>query len=239
MPALQATPEVASPPPRSVGHLPLHQVRNLINAMAYAGHRGTPMTLHASIVWRYAANFDPQHWMEHQGRVFESLKRWLARQGQHDAGFWVREWGRDKEEHTHLVLHLAPRLRDDLRQHLLQAGGFQAQPDDGNEPILITPDPRDRCSRGRRSMTNSNQRGGLLRYLLKHVSPLAYLDGERVMPALGIDSRGRKPCTIVGKRSGVSHSIGRSARAAAGWHELVTVPEMRAVLHPKEARHHA
>jgi len=63
---------------------------------------------------------------------------------------------------------------------------------------------------------------------MKTLSPRAYLDGVRIIDALGI--RHHAACTILGKRSGVSESLNRAARARAGWQELETLPELRAAL---------
>ncbi|MGK7871505.1 hypothetical protein [Falsiroseomonas sp. E2-1-a20] len=182
------------------------------------------------MAWKHseASGLTGKAFMAFQGRTFDSMKSWLHRYGQFIAFAWLREDGR-YGRHTHMALHLDPALRDDLHQHILKAGRFNADP----AGIVITPDDRP-C------MATAFQRSGLLRYFLKQTSPIARFDGRLVMLALGVDNQGRGPCTTEGKRSGVSHSIGRATRAAAGWRELVTLPELHAVLHPpKRKRFHA
>lgn len=161
--------------------------------------------------------------MARQGEVFGSMQSWLTNRGLPVAFVWVRERGSVYGEHTHLALHLPPELREDLYRHLLRAGRFQPEDDRGHTAIKITPETRP-------GMSRPAEWAGLMRYFAKTLSPLARFGGELVMPALGIDGRGRRPCAIGGKRSGVSRSIDRKAREAAGWQERVTLPELYAVL---------
>jgi hypothetical protein len=168
--------------------------------------------------------------MARQGKVLGSMSSWLDYHQQPVAFAWVREIG-GFGPHTHVLAHVAPELRDDLHRHLLRAGRFNPVAE-GTAAIQITP-------ANRPCMTSAKEVGGLLRYLGKHMSPLARHKGDLVLPALGIDDRGRDPCAIEGKRSGMSRNIDRAAREAAGWRELTDLVELRDVLDGKGVRHAA
>lgn len=77
-------------------------------------------------------------------------------------------------------------------------------------------------------MHSKAMRSGLLLDMLKTMAPRARLNGVPIMAALGVNPR--SPCTIHGKRSGASANLGAAARAAAGWIELVTLPELQKAL---------
>jgi hypothetical protein len=83
---------------------------------------------------------------------------------------------------------------------------------------------------GSKGIWTPASRAGVMRDLLKTMSPRARVNGKPVMPALEVHNKRQRPCTILGKRSGTSTNIGTAARAAAGWHELERLDELRAVL---------
>jgi hypothetical protein len=199
--------------------------------MAFAARANTPFRFHVIIAWHLSESFDPESgvWMRHQGRLLAALGKWLRRRGQPVAYAWVREWGVKYGHHTHLVLHLDPELRQDLYAFLLEAGRFTEHDSQGRAAIRITPDKAP-CIRGRRALA------GITRYLLKTLSPRAYQAGENVMGVLEVDDRGKAPCTIAGRRSGVSHTIGLKVRQAAGWRERTTLAELRAELPVRKPR---
>jgi hypothetical protein len=83
---------------------------------------------------------------------------------------------------------------------------------------------------GSKGIWTPASRAGVMRDLLETMSPKARVDGKPVMPALEVHNKRQRPCTVHGKRSGTSLNIGAAARAAAGWHELERLDELRAVL---------
>lgn len=218
-----SSPAIKRPPSRH-NSLPFAQYRSLVNAAAFAESIGHPFTHHFTFAWRLSEGFDPspRQWMARQAEVFRAMSDWLNYRDQPVVFAWVREVG-GFGPHTHVLLHLDPQLRDAFHSHLLRAGRFNHQVAGGTAAICITPNTRP-C------MTGPAEVGGLLRYLGKHLSSAAQIDGASVMAALGIDDRGRGLCPILGKRSGMSGSIGPAARQAAGWRERSSLYELLAVL---------
>jgi hypothetical protein len=189
-----------------------------------------PFNFHIILAWRCAEDFDtaPRAWTARQGELIGAMTSWLNRQQGATALAYNREIG-GFGPHTHILVHVRPELRDALHRHLIRAGRFK----------LTVPDTTAICIRpsNRACMIGSKEVGGVLRYFGKHLSPTARHKGDLVMQILGIDDRGRGPCTISGKRSGMSRNIDRAARKAAGWRELRELDELRAVLDGEGVRH--
>lgn len=110
-------------------------------------------------------------------------------------------------------------MGDDLAEVIRRAGRLRDIP--SNRAVVVR-------TNGERGINTPASRAGVLRDLLKTMAPKARLNGVPIMSALGI--RHRAPCTILGKRSGMSQSLSHASRAAAEWRELETLPELRAAL---------
>jgi hypothetical protein len=194
-------------------------VRNLVNGVAYAIGRGTPLTCHLTILWRHAATFSPVTWSKAQTDLLDKMSRYLQRQGIPVCFAWAKEIGGIKKEHTHLLLHLPrrhqgksyARLRTELIEFLIKAGSFALN---GIKP-----------ARGDVfGAQNDRRRWGWACYLLKGISPAIRIGGtglgsETLAEFLGIDlEQGLAP--VPGKRTGLSQNLGPKARRAAGYVEV-------------------
>jgi hypothetical protein len=171
---------------------------------------------------------DPRAYLALQGRILRAVQRWLTAKGLPAFCIWIREIGpRYGQAHTHVLLPVPPHLRSDLAELIRHTGRLEDT--SNNRAVVITPE-KDRWTGepDTKGMHTRAMRAGVMRDMLQTLSPRAYLDGVSVLLALGI--RHRSPCVIYGKRSGGSENLGRKARAAAGWQELVTLPELRAAL---------
>jgi hypothetical protein len=168
---------------------------------------------------------DPRGYLALQGRILHRVGGWLRSRGLPGHFLWVREIGpRYGQQHTHLLLPLPPELGEDLAALIRRVGRLQ---DTSNNPAVYVQLNR---RQGNTGIITLASRAGIMRDFLKTMSPKAKLQGIPIMPALALDNRKQKPCTVYGKRSGTSASLGRAARAAAGWRELVTLAELRAAL---------
>ncbi len=219
--AAQSTPR----PPSRTTSLPFQQAKELVNALAFAEATLPPDTrwAHAVAVIEQSEGFDgddPRAYLARQGRILARVREWLLCRGLPAHCLWVREVSpRYGRAHSHILLPLPPELRDDLAELVRRAGRLRDIP--GNRAVVVS-------TNGDRGIGTPASRAGVLRDFLKTMSPKARLNGVPIMPALGV--RPRAPCTIHGKRSGTFESLGRAARAAAGWRELETLSELRAAL---------
>jgi hypothetical protein len=161
---------------------------------------------------------DPRPYLQLQGRILRSVRDFLA---QHDTPFrcvWTRECGpRYSRNHTHALVFASPALAPELADLIRRIGGLHGR------DVFIS-------SNGSRGITTRAARAGVLRDLFECVSPKATHQGVSVWQTLGIEARRGKGCTILGKRSGTSESIGPTARATAGWKALHGLPELRTVM---------
>jgi hypothetical protein len=175
---------------------------------------------------------DPRDYLALQGRILRAVRRWLRAKGQPACYLWVRELGpRYSMAHTHALVPLLPELRGELAELIYRVGRLRDAPN--ARAVKITPETARWSKTGEpdnRGLHTHAQRVGVLRDFLKTISPKARDNGEQVMPALGVDNRGQKPCTILGKRSGTSEDIAAAARRRAGWRELVTLRDLRSAL---------
>jgi hypothetical protein len=211
-------------------NLSFKSAKDLINALAFADEILLPRETvwfkwaHLTAILDQSDGFnaaDPRAYMALQGRILAAVCRFLRCRGLPTCHLWVREIRpRYGDEHTHVLLPLPPEHRDALTDLIYRVGRLHDTAN--NRAVVIT-------TNGPRGIDTPASRAGTLRDLLKTMSPRArLLNGERVMPALGINNRA--PCTILGKRSGTSQSLSRATRKRAGWRELETLHELRSVL---------
>jgi hypothetical protein len=169
---------------------------------------------------------DPRAYLDLQGRILKALKRWLKQQALPEHFLWVRE-AASYGQHSHVLLRFPPEHRATLNRLIRQVGKLHDTPN--NRAVVITPEwDRQTGKPDTQGMHTRARRSGVLLDLLKTMSPRARYGGEALMPAIGVDHRA--PCVIHGKRSGMSASLDRAARAAAGWQELITPAELHAAL---------
>ncbi len=194
-----------------------------MNGEAFATKRKWPLCAHVTIRWEEAGSFAANRWSGEQTRVFKALGRWLQSKGVPVAFLWVREVGRHKGCHTHLMVHLPHRLWGEAKALLCRVGGF----DPAGEGVLITG--------GDYGMKVPPMRAGVLRYLCKGMDHRDFCydgrDTMNIMDLLGIEHRGT-PLPVPIKRVGCSKTISAKARSRARWTELRSMPELHAALHP-------
>lgn len=183
---------------------------------------GTPLTVHLTCHWRLFRKFDPADPIRSQGRIINRCTNWLTDRGIPIRYAWVRENGISKKEHLHWLLHLPVRHWRDFREFLSRIGGCFTISGRTEVPFKM--------EGGQWGMWVPTMWAGALIYTLKSMSPRARLGSTPIMDALGIDQKPSLP--LRGLRAGLSHSINSTARKISGWHELATLPELRAVLHP-------
>jgi len=165
---------------------------------------------------------DPRPYLDLQAKVFRSIRDFLAQHGIPWRCVWTRECGpRYSRMHTHALLFGPPTLSPDLANLIRRVGGLHER------DVFIS-------SNRNRGITTRAARAGVIRDLFECVSPRSADQGVSVWQAFGIDARRKKRCTILGKRTGTSESIGFAARRAAGWVDLTTLDQLRTVLPTKE-----
>jgi hypothetical protein len=209
-------------------HLALADIREAVNAAEYANSLGhTPLWM-LTVWWKYSAGFnaEPRTWIAHQGRYLKSLLAWLAHRGVASHYIAVREYGDVKLAHSHILIHVPTDLAAAFYDFSVEAGNFEGCPaGSDNRPVTMVggwpPEPT--------GAKTPAQRAGLLRYCFKDISPAARVGGVLIADALGIRPQ-HNTKIIEGKRVSIHRSIGRAARQEAGWHELSTLPELRAAL---------
>jgi hypothetical protein len=220
------------PPGQSAKFLGIEDARQLINAAMFAAWRKHPFTVCATIRWDTSTNaFDPspRAWIVRQGRLFERMSRWLERNGIPVSYAWTREVSRTRIPHSHILLHLPFKHWTEFRAFMVESGGFR----DGVKPF----DPV-YLEGGEYGTYSLPMRAGKLKYLLKGMNTTETFrdatNGRTVnlMDALRVDNRDEERMPLAGKRTGVSRTLDRLARAVAGWQELLTVKELHRALNP-------
>lgn len=216
-------------PPRAASRstsLPSKQATGLINGLGYAETllpADTPWAHIIAVLDQSEHCVDaPRDYLALQGRVLHAVKRWLREKQLPAHYLWCREIGpRYGMAHTHILVPLSPDLAPALADLIYRVGRLHDVP--GNRAVVIR-------TNGSRGINTPASRAGVLRDFLKTMSPKAKQANSPIMPALGVDNRGQKPCTIFGKRTGTSESLSQKARANAGWRELTSLPALRAAL---------
>jgi hypothetical protein len=221
-------------PPSRTTSLPFQQARKLINGLAFAETllpEETPW-VHVTMVLEQSEGFDPDDpraYLALQGHILSRVRDWLRSRRLPAHWLWVREVGPNYgHQHTHVLMPLPPDRREELEELIYRSGKFYDL--DNNRAVDVNANRREENT----GIRTPASRAGILRDFLKTMSPKALLDGQPIMPALIVDNRGQRPCTILGKRRGTSESLGRKARAKAGWSELETLQALRTVLPDEE-----
>ncbi|WP_205083051.1 hypothetical protein, partial [Paracraurococcus ruber] len=170
-----------------------------------------------TLLWRHTKGFDPARWTFTQTRCLDRMSRYLKRQGIEPCFVWVREVGRFKREHTHLLVHLPRRhrgkdyveLRAELVSRLTEIGGFRVN--------------GIRVGRNRRYPGTPAMRWGWGCYFLKSLDPALTIGlGAGTVPlaeVLGIRLEDDL-MPLSGRRSHSSENLGPKARLEAGYREV-------------------
>lgn len=161
-------------------------------ALSFAEHIGYPVNVALTIHWSLAGGPGGGTWRERQSRLLERLRHWLDyRAGVPFVCIWTAEQSpHGKDAHTHFALHLPSRIDvAALRRYI----GRQIAADDAKALDI--------------QLCRDHPRGarGWLTYCTKAVAIFA--------PELVPRSLRQHHGLILGRRIGISHAIGLSARA--------------------------
>lgn len=230
------------PLPDRLRFLTPRQVRELVNAEAFAEAIKRPFAAMLTLHWRCDPAFDPAEWGTRTTRFLDKLRRWLDRQDIPPFYAFVHEVGGHYGHHTHLLLHLPHlqaaayrALKGELEAWVIETENLEAKRIDPRgrpwSPVRVTPNKP-----GTFGMRTRKMRGGALSYLLKAIDPddVTYRGhgAEQKAAAMGIKPRRSKP--VKAKRYGASRSLGPKARREADWTELRTDEEIFARLKPEK-----
>lgn len=190
------------------------QFWNLWAAFGHAEQRGLRPNWPLDIHYERGELAQPYlYWASTLQRFLKLIRDWVRSQGEQTAYLWATEnnpgIGRDGT-HTHLLIHVPPRLEKRFRQ-LIRKWGRQANLVMKQPTAVLNPKP---LGGGNPTLTAA---AGKLRYLCKDLEP----EGMKLMSAFRrpdgrpeLDDRNR-PSTggVLGKKAGVSRNIDRAARA--------------------------
>jgi hypothetical protein len=204
----------------------MDQLKNLVNAFAFAESNFLPLNGGLVVIWRHCPFYNQSNWSELQTTSFSHLAKFLQRQSIIATFVWTRERATGHGAHTHILLHLGETpmavcrtLRDELmRKFKFAPSGLH-------------------ISMGDFGMRTSQMRAGHLRYLLKGfdhgISRYTGIgaETEKLADVLGIQDRGSQGI-IEMKRCGTSQNIGIAARRAAGWREVNDLTGLHRILYP-------
>ena len=195
-------------------YLTRKQVRDIINAAAYAKSAGLALNAQITVTWQNARSFEIESWAEIQTAFFDKMSRHLKEHGVTPAFIWTRERQHGKGPHTHGGIHLGPKpasIVRDLKRQLDSKFGF----DEMGIKLDI----------GKFGLMKNTMRTGMLRYALKALAHADFRytgigsETENIGHLLGIGHRGSQGMISI-KRAGASQNITKAARKAAGWAEI-------------------
>lgn len=204
-------------------YLSFHQVKQLVNAAAFAASIGSPLNAQVTLLWPLVPDFQERDLPRRQYDLMRRFGQWLRRRGVVPRLLWVRERVRGRGLHLHLQLSLPQELKEEAGAFLTASGGFVDTPE----------------IKGVKVSWGTGSDGawtGLLKYLLKGMDHRDFLYGPHgstfnLGDFLGIQHRGTQGVIEI-KRSGVSQNIALKARAVAGWQEATDPLDLAALLNP-------
>jgi hypothetical protein len=223
---------------------------NLINAFLYAENTDHPLNLAFTIRW---ANLPKATGLSQSTliRRFNSrLSKWFHKHVGEPAHYiYVNEYGSTIKLHSHFMLHVPkdhisaflnklPSLIPGCANHgtrftvyVQPAADFRNELDNVTDPATILIHGNTNTLRTKVLRPHRKQRVGLLRYLLKgtdHTATCRIAQSKyNVAELFGIDHRGTQGTIKNCRRYGISHSLSKSARAKANWHDLTNVLNLR------------
>lgn len=212
------------PLPDRAASLSLDQVRDLVNAVAFADASGCALNATLAVTWPLSALFSEPKWSELQTALLDRLTRHLRRRGVETAFVWTRERQTGTGAHTHIMLHLGRKptaVCEDLLAYIERKFRFEA---DGLKIEM-----------GEYGMFSRNMRAGALLYLTKAIDHKDFRysgrETQNIGHLLGIRHRGTQGIIKI-KRAGASQNIAAAARKRAGWREIRELERLHHVLHP-------
>jgi hypothetical protein len=184
---------------RRTSALSEEQVRNLMEAVAFAETLGLPLSRFTTIHWAKASVRDGG---KATAAFIKALTRLASARGYPVAFVWVRENGPDKGDHVHILWH-GPEDWPDLQRCLRRAmkATDAVNRKDVRRTLSVGRSLRAALAGGPDYLANL---GAVFSYLVKGADPEA-------LTTLGLD-RAEAGGVVVGKRCGVSENIGPEAR---------------------------
>jgi len=200
------------PKPDRKRFLYLRQVQNLTNAVLFSDRQGQQLISGMTVLWSHLPGFKSVELPRLQTRLFKRITQWAERNGFELCAVWVRENGKQKKEHLHVIWNVPVNLLGDLERFILADMRFSK----GGVEMS-------RGGYGRFGMRTQKMRLGKLRYMLKaydHRHFRYYLrESQNTGEILGIQHRGTDGALDC-KRAGTTQNIGPAARKRAGWQEI-------------------
>lgn len=205
---------------------------SLVNAFVYAEHTGTPFTVYFAVAWSKTHNWTDDQLADKQEAFARKLRKWLSARNIPVAYAYVGEVGGKIGVHTNVAVHIPKTFFREFQGCL-----------DGLVPGFVGIPCTTKLFEDQRLELpkfhyHPNQRLGSLKYTLKGLDPDASFnaDGKRVKWCDAIGIRPKPQGVIVGRRTGVSHTLGKVARAKAGWTERTSPAAIAEALTPLPKR---
>jgi hypothetical protein len=229
------------PKPDSSRHLTPRQIRELLNAEAFAEDQGVGFAVHVTLLWQCDPDFTIAVWSQRLRRFVDKLHRWLDRRGIPLAVAWLNETGRHYGNHTHFLVHVPhPKrgavhsfsaIKEDLAAWIIATENLVTDKTDHRgklwRPVRITGGPF--------GIRTRRMRSGVCRYWLKSMDPAdVFYTGfgaESRAAILGIRTRASVLPTGV-QRCNASRNLKPQARRNAGWRELISLEDFHFRLNP-------
>jgi hypothetical protein len=212
-------------------YLTFEQVAHLVNATAFANHKGHRhrLTVAIALLWSHVAGFRDGRLGTMTTRLLDRINRWLRRHASIDLhAVWTRERGYQKGHHINVMANIPVRLLPRLNEYL--ARSFRI-----TERGL-------KFSYGDFGMKTLPMQMGKLRYFCKSLDHTAFVyqgfETCNIAEILGIRHVGTDG-VVRAKRSGTTENLGRKARRAASWKEARFPEEVAQLLNPEPFRRKA
>ncbi|WP_372397831.1 hypothetical protein ABMY26_13690 [Azospirillum sp. HJ39] len=204
----------------------IDSVISLVNAFAYAEYTGTPFTVYLAISWSKTQDWTDDQISNKQEAFARKLRKWLSARNIPLAYLYTSEIGNKLGINTHVAVHI-PFEHFFEFQNVLNSlvPGFN-----GNHATAKVQD--DKWRKQPKYHYHPNQRLGSFKYLLKGIDPDASFNanGTRIKWCEAIGIIPKSQGVIVGRRAGVSHTLGKIARGNAGWIDRTSPAAIAAAL---------
>jgi hypothetical protein len=185
-------------------------VENVIQAVGFAEQLHCPLNAHFTVTW-----FNPDDAIARkcQTAVLERYQKWAKYRGFRAAYTWSLERSPKLGVHSHILLHIPPALRHELRRRMFKrwvtevCGFWKDKMVRGRKvPRKLEP------VRGEQRMTTIADLERRTLYQVKDIEPDSEL--ASLLPFHRLRKRNDRGGSIVGKRVGTSRNIGAFYRTA-------------------------
>ena len=207
-------------------HLDFNAVANLVNAVAFANHKGSRLTVAITLLWSHVAGFRENRLPELTTQFLQGLARWLRRHANVELhGVWTRERGYQKGHHINIMANIPVSRIPQLKDYLMNSFNITANGLD--------------FKYGDFGMKTTAMQMGKLRYFCKSLDHTAFLyrgfETYNIAELLGIRHTGTDG-VVRAKRAGTTENLGRTARRQAGWRDARFPEEVADLLNPAPSR---